>query len=75
MDDIITAPPQIEPEIVAGLAAMKKKGYRVTTDEGSSGEILLHFRFGESEQTLKFSKDEWQKSGTVEKRIVDKLDI
>jgi hypothetical protein len=75
MDDIITAPPQIEPEIVAGLAELKKKGYRVTSEQGASGELLLHFQLGASEQTLKFANDEWQKSGTVQKRIVDKLDI
>jgi hypothetical protein len=74
-ENTISAPPQIEPEIVAGLAAMKKNGYRVTADQGTSGELLLRFRFGESEQTLKFANNEWQKSGTVQKRILDKLDI
>ncbi len=74
-ENVITSPPQIESEIVAGLAALKKNGYKVTADEATSGELLLHFKFGENEQTLKFSGDEWQKSGTVEKRIIEKLDI
>ena len=75
MNDTITAPPQIEPEIVAGLAALKKKGYRVSAEEGASGELLLHFQFGATEQTLKFANDEWQKPGTVQQRIIDNLDI
>ena len=74
-ENTITAPPQIEPEIAAGLAVFKKNGYRVSAEQGASGELLLHFRFGEYEQTLRFDADEWQKPGTVEKRIIDKLDI
>jgi hypothetical protein len=74
-ENTITVPPQLEPEIAAGLAVMKKKGYRVTAEEPGSGELLLHFKFGEYEQTLKFSNGEWENPGTVEKRIVEKLDI
>ena len=74
-ENTITVPPEIEPEVVAGLAALKKKGYRVQADEGTGGELALHFEFGANEQILKFAGDEWQKPGTVEKRIIDKLDI
>jgi hypothetical protein len=74
-ENIITASPQIEPEITAGLAVFKKNGYRVTAEEGASGELLLHFRFGEYEQTLKFDAGEWKNTGAIQKRIVDKLEI
>jgi hypothetical protein len=74
-ENTITVPPQIETEIAAGLAALKKKGYRVTADESAAGELSLRFEFGANEQILKFANNEWQKPGTVEKRILDKLDI
>ena len=74
-ENTIAVPSQIEPEIVAGLAALKKKGYRVKADAGAGGELALHFEFGANEQILKFSDNEWQKPGTVQKRIIDKLDI
>ncbi|MBV8896900.1 MAG: hypothetical protein JO051_10350 [Acidobacteriaceae bacterium] len=74
-ENTLAVPSQIEPEIVAGLAALKKKGYRVKADEGAGGELALHFEFGANEQILKFSDNEWQKPGTVQKRIIDKLDI
>lgn len=74
-ENTITVPPQIEPEVVAGLAALKKKGYRVKADEGTGGEIALHFEFGANEQILKFSGDERQKPGSIEKRIINDLDI
>ena len=74
-ENTITAPTQVESEIAAGLAVFKKNGYRVTAEQGASGELLLHFRFGEYEQTLKFDADEWQKAGAIQKRIVDKLEI
>jgi hypothetical protein len=74
-ENTITVPPQIESEVTSGLAALKKKGYRVNSEVGASGELLLHFEFGANEQTLKFGSSEWQQSGTIEKRILDKLDI
>lgn len=74
-ENTITVPPQIEPEIVAGLAVLKKKGYRVQASEGTGGELALRFEFGANDQVLKFTADEWKKPGSVEKRIIDKLDI
>ena len=74
-ENVITAPPEITNEIAAAIAVFKKNGYRVTSEETPSGDLLLNFRFGENEQTLKFSSDEWRKPGIVEKRIVDKLEI
>jgi hypothetical protein len=74
-ENVIDAPPELHEEINRGLAALKKNGYRVTAKQGGSGELALDFQFGATEQTLKFVKDEWQKKGTVEKRILDKLDI
>jgi hypothetical protein len=74
-DNIINAPPELQAEITSALTVLKKKGYRVNVEEGAAGELLLHFRFGENEQTLKVTRDERQKAGTVEKHIVDKLDI
>jgi hypothetical protein len=74
-ENTISVPPQIESEVAAGLAALKKKGYRVTADESRTGELALRFEFGANEQILKFTNNDWQKPGTVEKRIIDKLDI
>lgn len=74
-ENVITAPPEIANEIAEALPVFKKNGYRVTSEETPSGELLLHFKFGENEQTLKFTSDEWRKPGAVQKRILDKLDI
>jgi hypothetical protein len=74
-ENVIDAPPELQEEISRGLAALKKNGYRVAAKQSSSGELDLDFQFGATEQKLKFTKDEWQKKGTVEKRILDKLDI
>lgn len=74
-ENTINVPPQVESEVTAGLAALKKKGYRVSAEQGADGELSLRFEFGANEQILKFPNNEWQKSGTVEKRILDKLDI
>lgn len=74
-ENVINAPPELQEEINRGLAALKKQGYRVNAIEDGSGDLALDFQFGATEQTLKFSKDEWRTRGTVEKRILDKLDI
>jgi hypothetical protein len=74
-ENVIDAPPELQEEITRGLAALKKNGYRVAAKQESTGELALDFKFGATEQTLKFGKDEWQKKGAVEKRILDKLDI
>ncbi len=72
----ITAPSEeIRDEIDRGLEVLKKTGYRATVDPGTSGGHSITFKFGENEQTLKLSDDEWRTKGAVEKRIIDNLDI
>lgn len=73
--NVIDAPPELQEEINRGLAALKKNGYRVTAKKEGSGDLAIDFQFGATEQKLKFAANEWQKPGTVEKRILDKLDI
>lgn len=70
-----SGPPEVEAEIKRALEVLQKRGYQVDASEGPSGDLAIDFKFGATEQTLKFSKDEWQRPGTVEKRIVDDLDI
>lgn len=74
-ENVIDAPPELHEEISRGLAALKKNGYRVTAKQAGPDDLAIDFQFGATEQTLKFAKGEWQKKGTVEKRILDKLDI
>ncbi len=66
---------EVREEISRGLEALKKNGYRVAVDQDTSGGHSITFKFGENEQTLKFSDEEWRTKGAIEKRIVDKLDI
>lgn len=73
--NVIDAPTDVQDEITRGLAALKKNGYRVTAKKEGSGDLALDFQFGATEQKLKFTADEWQKPGTIEKRILDKLEI
>jgi hypothetical protein len=74
-ENVITAPPEVQDEISRALNVLKKGGYTVKANEGSSGELALDFRFGATEQVLRFAKDEWRNKGAVEKRIIDKLEI
>jgi hypothetical protein len=74
-ENVITAPPELQEEINRALNVLKKGGYTVKANEDSSGELSLDFRFGATEQVMKFTKDEWRHKGTVEKRIIDKLEI
>jgi hypothetical protein len=74
-ENVITAPPEVQDEISRALNVLKKGGYTVKANEGSSGELALDFRFGATEQILRFAKDEWRNKGVVEKRIIDKLEI
>ena len=74
-ENVVTAPPEVQEEITRALDVLKKHGYRVTAQQDSSGNLSLDFRFGATEQTLKFTGDELEKKGTVEQRIVDKLEI
>lgn len=74
-ENVVTAPPEVQDEIIRALNVLKKGGYQVKASEASSGELSLDFRFGATEQQLKFAKDEWRNTGTVEKRIIDKLEI
>jgi hypothetical protein len=73
--NVIDASPEIQNEITRGLAALKKNGYRVVAQKDESGGLAIDFQFGASEQKLKFTADEWQRPGTIEKRIIDNLDI
>ncbi|MBV9611438.1 MAG: hypothetical protein JO091_03155 [Acidobacteriaceae bacterium] len=74
--NVITAPPEIQQEIEQALSELKKgAGYQVTARQDAADGLILDFHFGATEQTLKFSKGEMQKSGTVKKRIIDKLEI
>lgn len=74
-ENVVTAPPEVQDEINRALNVLKKGGYKVNASQGSSGELSLDFQFGATEQMLKFAKDEWRNKGTVEKRIIDKLEI
>ena len=73
--NVISAPPEVQQEIEEALAELKKNGYQVTAQKDASEGLVLDFQFGATEQTLKFSKDEWQKSGAVRERIIDNLEI
>ena len=70
-----SAPPEVETEIKRALEVLQKRGYQVDASQGPAGDLSIDFKFGATEQTLKFSKDEWRTPGTVEKRIVEDLDI
>ena len=74
-ENVITAPPELQQEIERALNVLKKGGYTVNANEASSGELALDFRFGATEQVMRFAKDEWRQKGTIEKRIIDKLEI
>jgi len=74
-ENVITAPPEVQDEIQRALNVLKKGGYTVNANEAPSGELALDFRFGATEQVMKFAKDEWRQKGTIEKRIIDKLEI
>lgn len=76
-NQVIGSSPEITSEINRALEILKKDGYeaKVVGDPASSNEVSVVFTFGESEQILKFKKDELRKPGTVTQRIVDKLNI
>lgn len=74
-ENVVTAPPEVQDEINRALNVLKKGGYQVNASESPSGDLALDFKFGATEQVLKFTKDEWRNKGAVEKRIVDKLEI
>jgi len=74
-DNTLDVPYEIQSEVQAGLAILKKTGYRVTSEQQPTGELFLHFQLGENQQTLKFAGDEWRNSTVIQNRIVDKLEI
>lgn len=75
-NNVITAPTEISDEINRAFETLKKTRYEATAHEDqNSDELSLEFRLGESRQVLKFTKGEWRKPGTVEKKIIDKLEI
>ncbi len=71
----ISGPPEVEQEVERSLEKLKKRGYQVVAQPDPSGGLVLDFKFGATEQSIKFNRDEWQKPGAVEKRILDKLEI
>jgi organic radical activating enzyme len=70
---IIGGSPEVKEEIERALAVLKKDKYKATVQD--AGELSIRFEFGANDQTLKFSKDERQKRGAIEKKIVDKLEL
>ncbi len=73
-NNTVTAPPEISDEVNRALETLKKTRYTATAHEASD-ELLIDFQLGETKQTLKFTKGEWRTPGTVEQRIIDKLEI
>lgn len=75
-NNVVTAPPEITDEINRALERLKKTRYTATAHESeASGDLAIDFQLGETKQTIKFPKGEWRKTGTVEQRIIDKLEI
>ena len=70
----ISAPPEMQGEITRALARLKKNGY-VVESQNEGDAMVLVFRLGETEQRIKFTGSEWRTAGTVEQRIIDKLEI
>lgn len=76
MPNTITgALPEQAEEINQAFATLRKDGYKATVNQGTSGEVSIVFHFGESEQTLKFDKGEWQKKDAIARKIIDRLNI
>lgn len=75
-NNTVTAPPEISDEIARALDTLKKTRYTaVAHEDRDSGDLSIDFRLGETKQTLKFTKGEWRKPGTIEQRVIDKLEI
>lgn len=73
---VVGGSPEIQAEIERALQVLKKDKYKaVVEDSGADGDLAIRFAFGATDQTLKFKKDEWRKTGAIEKKIVDDLDI
>jgi hypothetical protein len=71
----ISAPPEIESEVARALEKLKKQGYVVQSENEGGEAVVLVFQLGETEQRIKFGNGEWRNPGTVEQRIIDKLEI
>jgi len=75
-NNVVTAPPEISDEINRALDTLKKTRYTaIAHEDQASGDLAIDFQLGETKQTLKFTKGDWRKPGTVEQRIIDKLEI
>ena len=72
---IVGGPPEVTEEIEHALQVLKKDKYKAMVQEDGSGDLMIRFEFGATDQTMKFKKDEWRKKGAVEKKIIDDLDI
>jgi organic radical activating enzyme len=67
--------PEVREEIERALTTLKKDKYKATVQEDGAGDLSIAFVFGANDQTLKFKKDERQKKGAIEKKIIDKLEL
>jgi hypothetical protein len=73
---IVGGTPEVTQEIEDAFQVLKKDKYKATVQpNAASGELAIRFEFGATDQTLKFKKDEWRKTGAVKKKIIDDLDI
>lgn len=72
---IMGARPEIQAEIERALEILQKHNYRALVTEDSAGDLKIRFEFGANDQNFHFKKGEWEDAGTVEKKIVDDLDI
>jgi len=76
-NNVVTAPPEIADEINRGLAVLQKKeGYEAKVVDGpDADQFSILFTFGEASQTMKFKRSDAKKKGTIEKQVVDRLNI
>ena len=72
---VVGASPEIDEEINRALSTLKKRRYQATVQEDSSGQHAITFKLGETEQTMRFTDNEWRQKGAIEKKIIDKLEI
>ena len=68
---------EVAAEISGALNELKKSGYVVTFLENQEieGELTITFGLGEAQQTIKIERYEWKKPGSIEKIVIDKLNI
>lgn len=67
--------PEVREEIERALTVLKKDKYKATVQEDGAGDLSIMFVFGANDQTLKFKKEEREKKGAIERKIIDKLEL